>query len=162
MSGRLHYVKSVVLRQVDHAGGLVVQGCRDGSVQHPDQVHSRGKEPIVSVEEFNAPTEFIKEIVTSIFHHPKSIKDLCGTSVRKDDTRYYALYMSNLSQQDPDKEMRARWEKLKNSTKIWDDPMAAEEFERGLLHPQLARELYMLPSEVLLTRAIKEMVLIIS
>ncbi|RWW08851.1 hypothetical protein GW17_00027685 [Ensete ventricosum] len=92
MSGRLHYVKSVVLRQVDHAGGLVVQGCRD----------------------------------------------------------------------DPDKEMRARWEKLKNSTKIWDDPMVAEEFERGLLHPQLARELYMLPSEVLLTRAIKEMVLIIS
>ncbi|RZS19968.1 hypothetical protein BHM03_00052430, partial [Ensete ventricosum] len=36
---------------------------------------------------------------------------------------------------------------------------AAEEFERGLLHPQLARELYTLPSEVLLARAAKEMVL---
>ncbi|RRT35767.1 hypothetical protein B296_00043604 [Ensete ventricosum] len=37
--------------------------------------------------------------------------------------------------------------------------VAAEEFERGLLHPQLARELYTLPSEVLLARAAKEMVL---
>ncbi|RRT55738.1 hypothetical protein B296_00012735 [Ensete ventricosum] len=34
-----------------------------------------------------------------------------------------------------------------------------EEFERGLLHPQLVRELYTLPSEVLLARAAKEMVL---
>ncbi|RRT31861.1 hypothetical protein B296_00047455 [Ensete ventricosum] len=35
----------------------------------------------------------------------------------------------------------------------------AEEFERGLLHPQLARELYTLPSEVLMARVAKEMVL---
>ncbi|RWW53389.1 hypothetical protein BHE74_00040147 [Ensete ventricosum] len=34
-----------------------------------------------------------------------------------------------------------------------------EEFERGLLHLQLARELYTLPSEVLMARAAKEMVL---
>ncbi|RWW46543.1 hypothetical protein BHE74_00047527, partial [Ensete ventricosum] len=47
----------------------------------------------------------------------------------------------------------------KNSTKVWNESSAAEEFERGLLHPQLARELYTLPSEVLLARAIKEMVL---
>ncbi|RWW59580.1 hypothetical protein BHE74_00033473, partial [Ensete ventricosum] len=39
---------------------------------------------------------------------------------------------------------------------------AAEEFERGLLHPQLARELYMLPSEVLMARAAKEMVLAVA
>ncbi|RRT32191.1 hypothetical protein B296_00056933 [Ensete ventricosum] len=36
---------------------------------------------------------------------------------------------------------------------------AAEEFERGLLHPQLARELCILPSEVLMARAAKEMIL---
>ncbi|RWW78976.1 hypothetical protein BHE74_00012781 [Ensete ventricosum] len=59
-------------------------------------------------------------------------------------------------------EETAGWEKLKNSTKIWNDPMAAEEFERGLLHPQLTRELYMLLSEVFLARAAKEMVLVIS
>ncbi|RZS01507.1 hypothetical protein BHM03_00031378 [Ensete ventricosum] len=55
--------------------------------------------------------------------------------------------------------MQARWEKQKNSMKIWNDPSTAEEFGRGLLHPQLARELYTLPSEVLLARTAKEMVL---
>ncbi|RRT35277.1 hypothetical protein B296_00047107 [Ensete ventricosum] len=68
--------------------------------------------------------------------------------------------MSDLGHQDPDKEMKAKWRGLKNSTKIWNDSSATEEFERGLLHPQLARELYMLPSEVLLARAAKEMVLL--
>ncbi|RWW46459.1 hypothetical protein BHE74_00047614 [Ensete ventricosum] len=67
--------------------------------------------------------------------------------------------MSDLGHQDPDKEMKARWRGLKNSTKVWNDSSAAEEFERGLLHPQLARELYTLSSEVLLARAAKEMVL---
>ncbi|RZR97487.1 hypothetical protein BHM03_00026685 [Ensete ventricosum] len=59
--------------------------------------------------------------------------------------------MSNLGHQDPEKEMKAIWKGLKKST--------AEEFERGLLHPQLARELYTLPSDVLIARAAKEMVL---
>ncbi|RZS03617.1 hypothetical protein BHM03_00033810 [Ensete ventricosum] len=67
--------------------------------------------------------------------------------------------MSDLGHQDPEKEMKARWKGLKNSTKVWNNSSAAEEFERGLLHPQLARELYMLPSEVLMAQAAKEMVL---
>ncbi|RRT36092.1 hypothetical protein B296_00039795 [Ensete ventricosum] len=67
--------------------------------------------------------------------------------------------MSDLGHQDPDKEIKGRWRGLKNSTKVWNDSSAAEEFERGLLHPQLARELYTLSSEVLLARAAKEMVL---
>ncbi|RWW12051.1 hypothetical protein GW17_00024304 [Ensete ventricosum] len=108
------------------------------------------------------PIESAEEVVSPIFHHPRSMKDLCGTKVRKDDAWYYALYMSDLTHQDPDKEMEVRWEKLKNSTKIWNDPSVAEEFERGLLHPQLMRELYTLPSEVLLARATKEMVLLIT
>ncbi|RWW10492.1 hypothetical protein GW17_00025969 [Ensete ventricosum] len=70
--------------------------------------------------------------------------------------------MSDLAQHDLDKEMQARWEKLKNSSKVWNDHAAVEEFERGLLHPQLARELYTLPSEVFLARTNKEMVLVIS
>ncbi|RRT35025.1 hypothetical protein B296_00037366 [Ensete ventricosum] len=64
-----------------------------------------------------------------------------------------------MGHQDPDKEMKARWRGLKNSTKVWNDSSAIEEFERGLLHPQQARELYTLPSEALLARAAKEMVL---
>ncbi|RWV89495.1 hypothetical protein GW17_00048351 [Ensete ventricosum] len=68
--------------------------------------------------------------------------------------------MSDLGHQDPEKEMKARWKGPKNSTKVWNNSSAAEEFERELLHPQLARELYMLPSEVLMARATKEMVLV--
>ncbi|RRT40920.1 hypothetical protein B296_00035023 [Ensete ventricosum] len=56
--------------------------------------------------------------------------------------------------------MKARWKGLKNSTKVWNNSLATEEFERGLLHPQLARELYILPLEVLMARAAKEMVLV--
>ncbi|RRT64648.1 hypothetical protein B296_00006038 [Ensete ventricosum] len=54
---------------------------------------------------------------------------------------YYALYMFDLAQQDLDKELWVRWENLKNSSKVWRDHATAEEFERGLLHPQLVREL---------------------
>ncbi|RRT49574.1 hypothetical protein B296_00035640 [Ensete ventricosum] len=78
------------------------------------------------------------------------MKDLFNTKVYKDDAGYYALRMLDLAHQDPEKELQPRWEGLKNSAKVWNDPSAAEEFERGLLHPQLARELYTLPSEMLL------------
>ncbi|RRT31405.1 hypothetical protein B296_00055579, partial [Ensete ventricosum] len=61
--------------------------------------------------------------------------------------------------QDPEKELKARWTGLKNSTKVWNNSSTAKEYGRGLLHPQLARELYTLPSEVLMARATKEMVL---
>ncbi|RWW40835.1 hypothetical protein BHE74_00053719 [Ensete ventricosum] len=70
--------------------------------------------------------------------------------------------MSDLGHQDPEKEMKARWKGLKNSMKVWNNSSATEEFERGLLHPQLARELYTLPSEVLMARAAKEMVLAVA
>ncbi|RZS13567.1 hypothetical protein BHM03_00045168 [Ensete ventricosum] len=58
--------------------------------------------------------------------------------------------MSDLGHQDPDKEMKVMWRGLKNSTEVWNDSSAAEEFERGLLHPQLVRELYTLLSEMAL------------
>ncbi|RWW67359.1 hypothetical protein BHE74_00025204 [Ensete ventricosum] len=48
---------------------------------------------------------------------------------------------------------------MKDMCSTKSDHAAAEEFERGLLHPQLARELYTLSSEVLLAQAAKEMVL---
>ncbi|RRT44959.1 hypothetical protein B296_00029218 [Ensete ventricosum] len=88
------------------------------------------------------------------------MKDIFKTKVHKGHVSYYALLMSDLGHQDPEKEMKAKWKGLKNSTKVCNNSSAAEEFERGLLHPQLAREFYTLPSEVLMTRAAKEMVLL--
>ncbi|RRT69508.1 hypothetical protein B296_00037318 [Ensete ventricosum] len=72
------------------------------------QSHSRGKEPAGLVEELKASKESVEEIVALVSHRPKSMKNLCETLVRKDDEGYYALYMSDLALQDPDKEMRAR------------------------------------------------------
>ncbi|RRT58512.1 hypothetical protein B296_00003848 [Ensete ventricosum] len=88
------------------------------------------------------------------------MKDLFKTKVHKDDVGYYTLQMSDPGHQDPDKEMKARWRGLENLTKVWNNSSATEEFEGGLLHPQLARELYTLPSEILLAQAAKEMVLV--
>ncbi|RRT53823.1 hypothetical protein B296_00031583 [Ensete ventricosum] len=126
------------------------------------ETHSRSKdkEPAAPSEEFETPVEYDEGGASSVHHRPRSMKDLFKTKVHKDDAGYYTLHMSDLGHQDPDKEMKARWRGLKNSTKIWNDSSAAEEFERGLLHPQLARELYTLPSEVLLARPAKEMVLL--
>ncbi|RZS20056.1 hypothetical protein BHM03_00052532, partial [Ensete ventricosum] len=121
---------------------------------------SKGKEPTTPSEELETPVESDEGGASPVHHRPRSMKDLFKTKVHKDDAGYYTLHMSDLGYQDPDKEMKARWRGLKNSTKIWNGSSATEEFERGLLHPQLARELYMLPSEVMLARAAKEIVLL--
>ncbi|RWW35456.1 hypothetical protein BHE74_00059609, partial [Ensete ventricosum] len=123
--------------------------------------HSKGKEPAMPVKEPETLVESTEEDASLVFHRLRSMKDLYRTKVQKDDAGYYALYMSDLAHQDPDKETQTRWGKLKNSTKVWNDPSTPEEFEKGLLHPQLAWELYTLPSEVLLARATKEMVLMV-
>ncbi|RRT60930.1 hypothetical protein B296_00016900, partial [Ensete ventricosum] len=124
--------------------------------------HSKGKEPAAPSEEPDTPVESDEGDASPVHHCPRSVKDLFKTKVHKGDAGYYTLQMSDLGHQDPDKEMKARWRGLKNSTKVWNDSSTVEEFERGLLHPQLVRELYMLPSEVLLARAAKEMVLVSS
>ncbi|RRT36391.1 hypothetical protein B296_00033009 [Ensete ventricosum] len=121
--------------------------------------HSKDKKPTTPSEEPDTPVESDEGGASSVHHRQRSMKDLFKTKVHKDDAGYYTLQMSDMGHQDSDKEIKARWRGLKNSTKVWNDSSTAEKFERGLLHPQLARELYMLPSEVLLARVAKEMVL---
>ncbi|RRT78333.1 hypothetical protein B296_00001263 [Ensete ventricosum] len=121
--------------------------------------HSKGKEPAEPVEEPETLRDSAEEDASPVFHRSRSMKDLFKTKVHKDNVGYYALHMSDLAHQDPEKEMQPRWEGLKNSIKVWNDPSVAEEFKRGLLHSQLAQELYTLPSEVLLARATNVMVL---
>ncbi|RRT31145.1 hypothetical protein B296_00056559, partial [Ensete ventricosum] len=121
---------------------------------------SKGKEPTAPSEEPEAPVGSEEGDASPAHERPSLMKDLFKTKVHKGDAGYYALLMSDLGHQDPEKEMKARWKGLKNSTKVWNNSSTTEEFERGLLHPQLARELYTLPSEVLMARAAKEMVLV--
>ncbi|RZR88021.1 hypothetical protein BHM03_00015509 [Ensete ventricosum] len=105
---------------------------------------SKGKEPAAPSEEPDMPVEFEEGGASPVHRHPRSMKDLFKTKVEKDDVGYYTMLMSDLGHQDPEKEMKARWKGLKNSMKVWNNSSAAEEFERGLLHPQLVRELYTL------------------
>ncbi|RWW75470.1 hypothetical protein BHE74_00016512, partial [Ensete ventricosum] len=121
----------------------------------------KGKEPTAPSEEPDTPVESDEGGASPVHHRPRSMKDLFKTKVYKDDARYYTLQMSDMGHQDPDKEIKVKWRGLNNSTKVWNDSSVAEEFERGLLHPQLVWELYTLPSEVLLARAAKEMVLMV-
>ncbi|RWW48546.1 hypothetical protein BHE74_00045363, partial [Ensete ventricosum] len=120
---------------------------------------SKGKEPAASPARPEAPAESEEGAASPVHERPRSMKDLFRTKVYKGDQGYYALMMSDLGHQDPEKELQARWARLRNSTKVWHTSSAAEEYERGILHPQLARELYTLPSEVLMARATKELVL---
>ncbi|KAJ8506402.1 hypothetical protein OPV22_007288 [Ensete ventricosum] len=100
--------------------------------------HSKGKEPATPSEEPDMPAESDEGDASLVHHCPRSMKDLFKTKIHKGDAGYYTLHMSDLGHQDLDKEMKARWRGLKNSTKVWNDSSAIEEFERGLLHPQLA------------------------
>ncbi|RWW72471.1 hypothetical protein BHE74_00019723 [Ensete ventricosum] len=93
------------------------------------------KEPEVSMED-SSPT----------FRRPKSMKDLCGMWVRKDDEGYYVLQMADWAPSDPSATMQARWPDLSYQVKVWDDPEAASEFGLGVLNPTLAKDLYTLPS----------------
>ncbi|RZS27027.1 hypothetical protein BHM03_00060456 [Ensete ventricosum] len=102
--------------------------------------HSKGKEPAAPLEEPKMPVESDEGGESPVHHCSRSMKDLFKTKVHNDDAGYYTLQMSDLGHQDPDKKMKAKWRGLKNSTK----------------------ELYTLPSEVLLARAAKEMVLVSS
>ncbi|RRT40375.1 hypothetical protein GW17_00032208 [Ensete ventricosum] len=76
--------------------------------QGGSRAHSKGKKLAVSGGKPTPPA----------FHHPKSMKELCGKMVCKNDEGYYALHMINLPPRDLDSEIRARWEALKNSTEV--------------------------------------------
>ncbi|RRT33556.1 hypothetical protein B296_00047893, partial [Ensete ventricosum] len=101
--------------------------------------HSKGKEPAAPSEEPFMPVGSDEGDTSPVHRRPRSMKDLFKTKFHKGNVGYYTLQMSDLGYQDPDKEMKARWRGLKNSMKVWNDSSAAEEFKRGLLHPQLAR-----------------------
>ncbi|KAJ8510679.1 hypothetical protein OPV22_001113 [Ensete ventricosum] len=96
---------------------------------------SKGKEPVAPSEEPEAPVGSGEGGASPAHERPRSMKDLFKTKVHKGDAGYYALLMFDLGHQDPEKEMKAKWKGLKNSTKVWNNSSAAEEFERGLLHP---------------------------
>ncbi|CAL9119703.1 unnamed protein product, partial [Musa acuminata var. zebrina] len=51
----------------------------------------------------------------------------------------------------------ARWDSLTRGTRVWADGDSAGRFIRGGLHPDIARDLYSLPSDALLSKAAKSL-----
>ncbi|RWW45834.1 hypothetical protein BHE74_00048292, partial [Ensete ventricosum] len=87
------------------------------------------------------------------------MRDLCDMRIWEDDEGYYVLQMADWASRDSSAAMRARWPNLSYQSRVWDDSDAASEFDQGVLHPMLAKDLYTLPSEVLIARAAKQIVL---
>ncbi|RWW30446.1 hypothetical protein GW17_00004988 [Ensete ventricosum] len=86
---------------------------------------SKGKEPAASPERPEAPAESEEGVASPVHERPRSMKDIFKTKVYKGDQGYYALLMSDLGHQDPEKELKARWAGLKNSTKVWNNSSAS-------------------------------------
>ncbi|RWW65408.1 hypothetical protein BHE74_00027283 [Ensete ventricosum] len=87
------------------------------------------------------------------------MRNLCGMRVQEDDEGYYILHIADWAPRDSSAVIRARWPNLSYQTRVWDDPEATSEFDRGVLHPTLTKDLYTLPLEVLIARAIEQIVL---
>ncbi|RWW05329.1 hypothetical protein GW17_00031401, partial [Ensete ventricosum] len=66
------------------------------------------EQPVAPAEEPESLVESDEGDASPVHHHPRSMKELFKTKVHKDDAEYYALHMSDLGHQDPDK-MKARW-----------------------------------------------------
>ncbi|RRT80532.1 hypothetical protein B296_00017033 [Ensete ventricosum] len=102
------------------------KSCRGEGSSHTT---TQRKEPVASTEEDSLPT----------YRWLKSMKNLCGTRVRKDDEGYYALQITNSTPKDSDYAMRARWpnltysEKLPSSIRVREGSPAPEP-SKGALH----------------------------
>uniref|UniRef100_A0A804IR71 Uncharacterized protein n=1 Tax=Musa acuminata subsp. malaccensis TaxID=214687 RepID=A0A804IR71_MUSAM len=86
-----------------------------------------------------------------------SIRELCRLQARGEDELYQARAMGDLSPGEPSDLLTARWEGLSRGNRVWANGDSAAGFVRGGLHPDIARDLYTLPSEVLLVRSAKSL-----
>ncbi|RRT54823.1 hypothetical protein B296_00042201 [Ensete ventricosum] len=57
-------------------------------------------------------------------------------------------------------EVLAWWPNLSYQSRVWDDSDTTSEFDRGVLHLMLAKDLYTLPLEVLIAQAAKQIMLV--
>ncbi|RWW84949.1 hypothetical protein BHE74_00006420, partial [Ensete ventricosum] len=84
------------------------------------------------------------------YNQPKSMRDLCDMRVREDDKGHYILQMADWAPSDSSAAMRARWLNLSYQSRVWDDSKATSEFDKGVLYPTLAKDLYTLHQRSLL------------
>ncbi|THU64392.1 hypothetical protein C4D60_Mb01t25990 [Musa balbisiana] len=86
-----------------------------------------------------------------------SIRDLCRLPAGALGEIYLSRAVGGLSKGQPSDPLVARWEGLTRGDRVWADGEVAVAFSRGGLHTNIARELYVLPSDVLLSRSAKSL-----
>uniref|UniRef100_A0A804K6Z6 Uncharacterized protein n=1 Tax=Musa acuminata subsp. malaccensis TaxID=214687 RepID=A0A804K6Z6_MUSAM len=86
-----------------------------------------------------------------------SIRDLCHLPAGAQDEPYQARVMGGLPEGQPFDPLLAWWAGLTRGTRVWVDGEAAASFARGRLHPDMAPDLYTVPSDVLLGKSAKSL-----
>nr|XP_018683052.1 PREDICTED: uncharacterized protein LOC108953127 [Musa acuminata subsp. malaccensis] len=95
--------------------------------------------------------------VTGKGPRPVSVRDLCRLPAG-DGEPFLTRLASEIPLAESGEPLVARWEGLSRGDRVWarGDPSAA--FLRGALHPDMARDLYILPSDALLNKSAQSLV----
>ncbi|XP_065001639.1 uncharacterized protein LOC135634875 [Musa acuminata AAA Group] len=87
---------------------------------------------------------------------PPSVCELLCLPLREDEP-YLVREVGALPRGMATDPLVARWDGLTRGTRVWAEGDSAGRFIRGGLHPDIARDLYSLPSDVLLSKAAKSL-----
>ncbi|THU59489.1 hypothetical protein C4D60_Mb07t02660 [Musa balbisiana] len=132
-----------------------------------------GKEPEVAAAEVadvaSAPTDRSaggsregkagpSEGATAEAPRQPTIRELCSFPSGGGDEPYLARVVGAIPRGEAADLLVGRWEGLTRGSRVWADGECATGFIRGGLHPDIARDLYTMPSETLLTAALMDRV----
>uniref|UniRef100_A0A804HXK5 Uncharacterized protein n=1 Tax=Musa acuminata subsp. malaccensis TaxID=214687 RepID=A0A804HXK5_MUSAM len=86
-----------------------------------------------------------------------SIRELLHLPLGREDEPYLAWEVGALPRGATTDPLTGRWDDLTRGSRVWADGDCAARFVRGGLHPDIARDLYTLSSEVLLSKSAKSL-----
>ncbi|THU44294.1 hypothetical protein C4D60_Mb02t05900 [Musa balbisiana] len=86
-----------------------------------------------------------------------TIRELCRLPVGGEEEPYLARAVGAIPRGEAADPLVGRWEGLTRGSRVWADRECAAGFIRGGLHPDIARDLYVLPSETLLSKSAKSL-----
>ncbi|THU44286.1 hypothetical protein C4D60_Mb02t05800 [Musa balbisiana] len=86
-----------------------------------------------------------------------SIRDLCRLPAGTPGEPYQARAVGELPEGQPSDPLATRWGELTRGDRVWSDGESTALFARGGLHPDMAKEMYIMPSDILLEKATKSL-----
>ncbi|THU66556.1 hypothetical protein C4D60_Mb05t15390 [Musa balbisiana] len=86
-----------------------------------------------------------------------SIRDLCCLPAGTPGEPYQARAVGELLEGQPFDPLVTRWGGLTRGDRVWADGESTALFARGGLHPDMSREMYVMPFDVLLGKAAKSL-----